>query len=527
MKKVFLLLFILTGLAGFSQKKTDKKDLNIVAKSPEIAVLSAIKKDTISTDSLEVLERKIAVIDYTIASDIDKKWLASWKGTFSMDTTDLLVDVDSLTTVVIDELPTDLLKKRLKELDAKTPFNVGYNQSLEKVIKYYLKNRKKTLANLMGRAEYYFPLFEEHLDKYNIPLEIKYLAIVESALKPTVKSRVGAAGLWQFMYGTGKMYDLDVSSYVDERYDPIKSTEAACKFLSHLYKTFGDWDLALAAYNSGPGNVTKAIRRSGGQTNYWNLRPYLPRETADYVPAFYATYYIFEYSKEHNLYATNALPDSFQTDTVSLKRQLTFNQINRIMKTDDQLMTFLNPQYKLKIIPYDAKENNTLRLPKFMLGTFVSNEELIYAYAEADDAKREKPLPANTVASSDPMQSKTMRYKVRRGDNLGKIANKYGVTVANLKKWNKLKGSTVHVGQSLTIHKKGSSLSNTEPVTKNTVASNSESNNGKDFSTYTVKSGDTLWLISQKFPNVTVSQIKQWNNFKSDKLTPGTKLKIY
>ena len=203
------------------------------------------------------------------------------------------------------------------------------------------------------------------------------MAIVESALKPTIKSRVGATGLWQFMYSTGKLYKLDVSSYVDERNDPIKSTEAACKYLSNLYSIFGDWDLALAAYNSGPGNVTKAIRRSGGKTNYWNIRPYLPRETAGYLPAFYATYYIFEYAEEHQLYATNELPNSFETDTIRVKRQLTFDQVNRILKTDNELLEFLNPQYKLKIIPFEEKENHTLRLPRYLAGTFVANEDLL------------------------------------------------------------------------------------------------------------------------------------------------------
>jgi len=187
------------------------------------------------------------------------------------------------------DLPADTLKKRLARINEKTPFNIAYTPSLESVIKRYLKRHKPSMERLMEISQFYFPMFEEILDKYNIPLEMKYLAIVESALRPRAKSRVGATGLWQFMFSTGKMYDLDVNSYVDERMDPIMATEAACKYLSKLYELFGDWDLALASYNSGPGNVSKAIRRSGGYQNYWNIRKNLPRETAGYVPAFLAT----------------------------------------------------------------------------------------------------------------------------------------------------------------------------------------------------------------------------------------------
>ena len=193
-----------------------------------------------------------------------------------------------------EELPTELLKKRLEQLNAKTPLNVTYNPSLERLIKHYLKTRRVSMSKLMALSDYFFPMFEEEFDKYDLPLEIKYLAVVESALNPLAKSRVGAKGLWQFMFTTGKIYGLEVSSYVDERADPKRATTAAAKYLKSLYKIFDDWDLALAAYNSGPGNVSKAIRRSGGETNYWKIRNRLPRETAGYVPAFLATMYIFE-----------------------------------------------------------------------------------------------------------------------------------------------------------------------------------------------------------------------------------------
>jgi membrane-bound lytic murein transglycosylase D len=291
-------------------------------------------------------------------------------------------------------------------------------------------------------------LFEENLAKYNAPLELKYLAIIESALNPKATSRVGAKGLWQFMYQTGLQYGLKVSSYVDERSNPIKSSEAASQYLSTLYNVFGDWDLALAAYNSGPGNVTKAIRRSGGKTNYWNLRPYLPRETANYVPAFYATLYLMEFSKEHNLQTKKVQANFFETDTIHVKRQITFEQINKMLDVDIELLQFLNPQYKLDVVPFVQGENNFITLPIVTAARFVSNEEMIYAIAAEEESKREKPLVQN-IAIND-----RVRYRVRNGDNLGKIANKYQVSVTQIKKWNKLRSNIIKSGQYLTIYPK-------------------------------------------------------------------------
>ncbi|RUA12781.1 MAG: lytic transglycosylase, partial [Flavobacteriia bacterium] len=431
MYKFSTLFIVFIHLSLFSQVrnqtkpalKLDESLKNISVDTIKIDTFDLSLIDTLHVDSLEVLARKVAVIDYKIASEIDKKWMTSWKNSSIDNSTSLIVDADSLKNIVIDDLPTDTLKQRLAYLNSTTPFYLEYNPSLEKIIKHFLKNRKNTLADLMGRAKYFFPLFEEKLAKYNIPMEIKYLAIVESALKPNATSRAGAKGLWQFMYTTGKIYGLNVNSYVDERSDPVKSTEAACKLLSNLYNIFGDWDLALAAYNSGPGNVSKAIRRSGGNRNYWNIRHFLPRETAGYLPTFYATYYIFEYAKEHNLHPRNELSPMFETDTIVVKRQITFNQINRILRTDEELLEFLNPQYKIKVIPHVKGKVFTLRLPKFMAGRFVANEDLIYAYAEAEDAVREKPLP-KYFESPD-----KIRYRVRNGDYLGKIARRYGVSV--------------------------------------------------------------------------------------------------
>jgi membrane-bound lytic murein transglycosylase D len=475
--------------------------------------------DTIRVDTTLIQGKTIALIDHIEASEFDKKWLESWKNNV-IDSSLIIKPEDTIGKVVIENFTTEQLKERIAYLDSQTPFNFEYNPSLEKIIKHYLKNRQQTLANLMGKAKYYFPMFEEHLAKYDIPMELKYLAIVESALKANATSRVGAKGLWQFMYGTGREYDLKVSSYVDERCDPIKATEAACQYLTKLYGIFNDWDLALAAYNSGPGNVNKAIRRAGGQKNYWNIRHYLPRETAGYLPAFYATYYIFEYADEHQLYAKNEVLNTFETDTIVVKRQITFEQVNTLLGTDMELLTFLNPQYKLKIIPVIKDRDYTLTLPKFMAGSFVSNEAQIYAYAEEAEAKREKPLPKYFEAND------RIAYRVRSGDYLGKIANRYGVSVSSIKRWNGLKSNDLRVGQRLTIYPRRPEAVTSAPAKTNTTGKK-EAPKGK-YATYVVQKGDSLWLISQKYPQVSVAQLKEWNNIWSSKsLKPGTKLKIY
>jgi membrane-bound lytic murein transglycosylase D len=346
------------------------------------------------------------------------------------------------------ELSTAVLKERLQNINAKTPFHIAYNPALEKVIKSYLKYRKRYYPALMARAVYYFPMFEKYLDQYDIPLEMKYLAIVESALNPTAKSGMGATGLWQFMYPTGVQYKLKVSSYVDERQDPVRATIAACKYLSDLYTIFGDWDLALAAYNSGPGNVAKAIKRSGGYRNYWNIRPFLPRETASYVPAFYATMYLFEYQKEHNLVADAPQIRYFETDTLSVKKTISFDHVSEVTGISLELIQFLNPSYKLDIIPFVEGKNYTIALPRKNSYNFIEKEEVIYALAAEDASKREKPLPKYFE------MDKRIRYKVKNGDFLGKIANKFGVRVSDIKRWNRMKTSRLKIGQRLSIYPK-------------------------------------------------------------------------
>ena len=454
-----------------------------------------------------------ALEDNARAREMDSMWLATlYSNNLFEEIYGSITEMD-FEPVEYEELPTEVLKSRLKELDARTPFHVEYNPSLESVIKGYLKNRRKTMARLIALSDYYFPMFEEELDRQGLPLEMKYLAIVESALNPRAVSRVGATGLWQFMFSTGRLFGLEVSSYVDERSEPLMATEAAAKYLSSLYKSLGDWDLALAAYNSGPGNVSKAIRRSGGKTNYWNIRHHLPRETAGYVPAFLATMYIFEYAEEHGFKSSGPRYPYIATDTVRVKKMISLEQVAAVTNMDLVELEFLNPSYKLGIIPVVKDENYVLRLPVDAVGKFVSNEEAIYAYATAEFNKREKPLPQLFE------QSDRIRYRVRSGDYLGKIAKRYGVSVSKIKRWNGLRSNNLRIGQRLTIYPRKLGSSNSSGNKKTTPVAVS----GK---TYTVKSGDSLWSISQKFPGITVEQLKKWNDISSTKLKPGMTLKI-
>jgi len=416
-------------------------------------------------------------------------------------------------------LPTDTLKARLARLNQKTPFNVEYNPSLENVIKSFLSRKRDLMERMLTVSQFYFPLFEQQLDNYDIPLEMKYLSIVESALNPRARSRVGATGLWQFMYSTGKQYKLNVSSYVDDRSDPIKATEAACKFLSKLYDIYGDWDLALAAYNSGPGNVNKAIRRSGGRKNYWNLRRYLPRETAGYVPAFLATMYLFEYADEHGLKGQKIERPYFETDTVHIKSLITFDQIYELVGVSKDELKVLNPSYKLNVIPFVEGKTYALRLPNDAIGKFVANEEAIYAHVKKELESKESPLPQLVKEA----EQNRIRYKVKSGDFLGRIAERYGVGVSQIKNWNGLRSNNLRIGQRLTIYPRRIPEASVASATPKTATQKAFPAGTK---THTVKSGDSLWTISKKYPGISVENLRQWNGISGNNLMPGTKLKL-
>lgn len=531
-------ILLLASASFYGQESIVKQD-SVVKKEVKISYLDSIKATFVNDE---------------LASCIDSLWM---KDLASLDyydemTSDIKnVDVDQK---VDFELPTELLKERLKKLDEKSPFNIEYNVGLENVIKSFLKNRKRTFERLLGISQFYFPMFEEELAKNNIPLEIKYLAVVESALNPRAVSRVGATGLWQFMYQTGKQYGLNIDSYVDERSEPLKASQAASQYMNNMYKIFGDWDLVLASYNSGPGNVAKAIRRSGGQQNYWNIRKNLPKETQGYLPAFLATMYIFEYHKEHGIVPNKAIANLFATDTVMIKKHMTFKQVSDLLDVPVAEIQFFNPSFKRNEIPHISGKETYLRLPKDKIAVFTSNEDKIYAYVDYEASKRERPNErlavvrqkdsSNVYKANRDVVSNTRFHKVHKGDNLNEIAFKYDVSVADLKKWNHLKSDKAPRGKMLRIlssenvaqndKKQDDTISVKE---RNTLLAANDQKAEKIFKTekvvtykevvktHKVKSGDNLGAIASKY-DVSVADLKKWNKLKGDNIGLGDNLKI-
>lgn len=515
-KKITLSFFLLLTVPMFSQEIAESKGIAVL--ETKLSYLDSIKLSFVHDD---------------MASCVDSLWT---KELTSLDLyNDITKDIQTINTdeTVDYELPTELLKSRLEAMNAKSPFNIQYNQGLENVIKSFLKNRKKSFERIMAISEYYFPMFEETFAKQNIPLEIKYLAIVESALNPKAVSKMGATGLWQFMYHTGKQYNLKIDSYIDERSDPLKATEAAAQYMSNMFAIFGDWELVLASYNSGPGNVSKAIRRSGGQQNFWSIKQKLPKETQGYVPAFLATMYLYEYHNEHGIKPNRAVVQHFATDTVMIKKQMSFKQIADLLDVPLSQLQLLNPSYKLNVIPNYNNENHYLRLPKDKIGVFVSNEDKIYAYIQHEsEVKNTSPYKSTTTAVASvekptyPIGSVTQYYKVKQGDNLSSIANQYNVDITDLKKWNKLSNNSISYGKILTIiapEKNNSvALAKTEKIKKEVKADTLITNKN---SNYVVQKGDNLNSIAQE-NDVTIAQIKEWNKLSGNTIQVGATLQV-
>lgn len=520
-----------------------------------LAQIDSIPKSDIKISFLDSIKKTF--VHDEMASCIDNRWAEEM---VSLDTyNDLIKDIQTLNIdeKVDYELPTEVLKERLKRLDEKSPFNIEYNVGLENVIKSFLKNRKRGFERLMGLSQFYFPIFEEELSRNNIPLEIKYLAIVESALNPKAVSRAGATGLWQFMYQTGKQYGLEISSYLDERSDPMKSSKAAANYMNNMFQIFGDWDLVLAAYNSGPGNVSKAIRRSGGFQNYWNIRKHLPRETQGYLPAFLATMYIFEYHKEHGIVPNKAIANHFATDTIMVKRHMSFKQISDLLDISQDELKFYNPSYKRNEVPYVTGQENHLRLPKSKIAVFTSNEDKIYAYIDYEANRREKPFEkpvfakvADTTATvlaqiDTEFTTRTRYYRVKRGDNLSEIASKFNVSVDDIKQWNRLQSNVAPRGRNLKIYTNEKlAYKETEIIPNQTQINSVEAQpklseyipekkyktekvtTNKEVTKYhKVKRGETLSGVAERY-DVSISDIKKWNRLKGSSVQVGESLRI-
>lgn len=353
----------------------------------------------------------------------------------------------------------EVYRQRIAKIPS--PIPLSYNQYVKGFIDLYANRKRGLTQRSMGLSNLYFPMFEEILDKEGLPLEFKYLSVVESALNPIAVSRVGATGLWQFMYGTGVMYDLKVNSYTDERRDPYKATMAACQYFKDMYSIYHDWLLVIAAYNCGAGNVNKAIKRSGGKTNFWEIMTYLPQETRGYVPAFIAVTYVMNYSREHNLYPVNPAYSYFEVDTMKVNQQVNFNVLADQLDLAPEVISYLNPVYKKNYIPGDG--DYSLRLPVNKISAFIAHQGDIYAQSlpsarpvlpevirknnSADEAS-----VADAGAGYELVKKKIRKtHTVRRGETLGLIADKYDVTSSELKKMNRLKSTKLRAGQRLQV----------------------------------------------------------------------------
>ena len=415
--------------------------------------------------------------------------------------------------------PDLVYEYKIAELNNLTPIELEYNDKVRRYIDVYTIERREHLAKIIGLAEYYFPIFEEALDKYNLPLELKYLAIVESALDPRAVSSTAAVGLWQFKINTSTMFDLEVNSYIDERCDPLKSTEAACSYLQYLYRIYNDWQLALAAYNGGPGVVRNAIERSGGKTNFWEIQPFLPEQTKGYVPAFIAVNYVMNHYKDHNIQPVRADYIYTEVDTVTITQAVSFDRISEVIHVPKETLQFLNPSYRQDFIP-KLKEGAVVFLPKAKIKTFIKNEKAIF----------DKTIPLkdfhDQVADASEKNGKIkIVHEVAKGEYFHKIAIKYNCTIDDIRTWNSLPTNDLNVGQFLDIW--------VTPATANRIEEEKLQPKQQRDSTdryiyYTVQKGDTVWSIASKFNCKSISELKDENNITNETdLKPGLKLKIY
>ncbi len=411
------------------------------------------------------------------------------------------------------------IQQRLENVDTEIPLN--FNTRVKSFIDYFTVRNREYTKMVLSRSTYFFPIIEEILAKYDVPNELKYLAIVESGLKPTARSKAAAVGLWQFVYYTGRSYGLHSDWYVDERMDPVKSTVAAAKYLKSLHKMFGDWELALAAYNCGPGNVRKAIRRSGYKKKFWEIYKYLPRETRGYLPQFVAITYAFNYKEEHNF----ILDDSeyiypILTDTIMVKDYLNLTTLGALLDICDEDMVYLNPSIKRNAIPQSSK-HFSVRIPSDKMKILTEKRTSILDSASKVGRKEFEALAKNSVGSTYGRDKVT--HRVRSGDVLGKIAQKYRVRVSDIKKWNKLHSNTIRVGQRLNIWLASSSYSSTTAKKQATVKQNMVVDGTKY---HIVQPGDTLWDISKIYSNMSIADLKKINNLKSNSIKPGQKLVV-
>lgn len=435
------------------------------------------------------------------------------------------ISVNLETENLTSDTPDSILIKRLKAINSFIP--LPYNNIIKNHIIYYTQRIPNKIDLILGLSGYYLPIFEEIFDQHDMPKELKAMAIIESALNPVATSRVNARGIWQFMFRTARQYNLEITTYVDERLDPVASSHAAAKYLKDAYTIFGDWSLAIASYNCGAGNVNKAIRRAGGSRDFWTIYPYLPRETRGYVPSFVAALYTLAYYKDHGI-TPRPIAMPAHVDTFEIRKPLHFGQISELIGIPKEDISDLNPQYVKEIIPGSENKPYLLRLPYNYTTLFVDNEKQVYTFK---DSVYFNPIVFNEAKSSS--SQTTTYHTVRRGETLGRIAQRYGVRLSDLQRWNGVK-SNIRIGQRLVIHKNGEPAASTRVASASSSKSTANSESAKqstsvsgEYLMYTVKKGDTLWEISRKFEGVSLNDIMKLNGFtKNSKILPGKKIRI-
>jgi len=491
---------------------------------------------------------------------VDQSLTLYYKEFITNGSTDSIIDALAYEVGTVPEFTDEVYCERLHKLNQISTFGFECNTVSLTTIKYFAASRRSFAKIVLGRSKIYFEMFEEKLAEHDLPLELKYLAVIESGLRPQVKSHAGALGLWQFMYGTGKNYGLIENSYIDERMDPLKATEAACNLLKKLYRIYGDWNLALAAYNAGPGNVNKAIKRSGGKRTYWEIRPFLPKETQGYVPNFIAATYLLHYHAEHNIVPAENKFHYYQLDTMCLNSGIHMQTIDRLVSWSTDEIQSLNPVYKTTYIPPTSPQQ-CITGPLDKIGLLVSLEDSLYkleraVYGGGMVLPVAKPVnqPQDQIVVSNPVPVKeipkttlvtTVKYtyhRVKTGESLGKIGTNYNVSIQEIMDWNGMTSTRITVGQMLKIQTKiTTTVENPEyieslkppvndtiepvntpavvvqkPVAKPTAA--------KKY--YSVRSGDTFSKIAGKH-GVTVAQLKKLNpNVNTSRIQPGQKIRI-
>ena len=467
----------------------------------------------------------IAPEDYT--AEVSDSLLSIW---YLQKNTSLEDGYDMDSVKFQSSVPDSVYMDRIRKMNSF--ITLPYNEIVRNYIILYSEKMGERMENMLGLCSYYMPIFQETFDRYDLPEELRAMAIIESALNPRAESRVGAKGMWQFMYGTAKQYGLHIDSFVDERMDPVKSADAAARYLRDAYDIFGDWNLAIASYNCGAGNVNRAIRRSGGSRSFWDIWPFLPRETRGYGPAFVGALYTMNYYKEHGLRPTpTEMP--VHADTFKITRMLHLKQVSELTGAPLEQLKDLNPQYKHEIIPGNDREY-ILRIPYNYTNAFIENEDSLYRH-KADVYFN----PATIKKIKDGGDGERIYYKVKSGDYLGKIASKYRCSVNQIKRWNNLKSNNIRIGQRLVIYRGGRVTGSTSSSSSQTSASSSSAGSkpaataqkspsipsSTEYTTYTVKSGDSLYSIAKNYPGVSAQNIMDFNGISSG-IKPGMTLRI-